>query len=215
MSARGARFLVGASWWQTPGAIDSEIDKINAEIQSFDAELVAEVRHRGFDPATVQVQGFTDWIQAMAAPEIATTKELIEKGEAAQTKARQDAANAAAANVTDPVVRFYIGTWLPFKKGWDAWKASHGGSWWWNYAPDAEGFQDKLVQLRATAKRLGMKITSAEPDREGKSVFDPRRAGVGDALDEAAKIMKYAAYGAAGLGLVWGATMIINTARRR
>lgn len=209
---RGARFMdrdehalaVGASVFQTPGAIRSEMEKIDGEIKATDAELEAAARARGFDP---QGSADNDW----RTFSMDWTKKMRPEAYAG----------------TDKVIRFYVDAWSPFRRAWHDWHEDNKpptflsrplswlGSLAWNEAPTAEAYQRNLVGMRETARALGVKLYSPDPDIEGMSFADPRRKGVGDAVDELARIAKYGLYGALGIAGVIGIAEAVNIARSK
>ncbi len=214
-SPASSRFdtIIGASALQTPGGIQSEMAKINSEIEAFGTEV--EHTAQGLGAAVVP---HVDAVEtAKHASSIWNLAGIGTHGDAWQ-KAKHDAAVATTpqAVLDQPLVRYYNDAWLPFVTGWRAWYHDHDGwlhNFFWNEAPDAEGSQHKLVELRATARKLGMKIMTPEPDIEGMSAFDPRKPGLGDLLDTVAKVGKYALYGGLVLGGAWGVSKVVEAAR--
>lgn len=87
------RWSVGASILQTPGAIKSEFDRINADMKMFSAEITAEAARRGYtvhDPSTEQQPSVSDddgdvsWTQRALEFVTGTTSTL----DALRTKAK-------------------------------------------------------------------------------------------------------------------------------
>lgn len=205
MSERGDRFIsheehawrdrvrafpfvnVGASVLQTPGSIQSEINKVDGEIGAFDLELAAVAQQHG-------VVTTADWSTGIV-----------------ESYAGKD-----------PIARFFVDAWVPFRKAWHGWKAGNDSWWhnlWTNEAPNAEAFQRKLTGYREAARRLSIPVHSPEPDIEGMSIADPRRKSpvdyAGEAADTAMKVAKYGLYGALGLGAVFGVVEIVKAARSK
>lgn len=219
--------LVGASILQTPGGIQSEMEKIDTEIKAHDAELRGAVAATGFDlsKVSIAVSGFLgdmwEGIKDVAIPGHAVDKAANEAIDQAAERARaahqaQQAAQAVAH--APPLAQFYVTTWLPWMRQWQRWYQDNNGWWsnfWWNHAPDAEGYQRKLLDMRKAAESLGMHWTTPHPDIEGKSIMDPRNPGPADAIPDLGKLLKYAGYGALALGGAWGLAQVISAARGR
>lgn len=213
MSARGCRFddvrtrgsrclydprthraILGASVLQTPGSIQSEIAKVDGEIAATGEEIAAAARAHGGPTYT--------------------TADALAMFEAAA----HGQAPAPVATSQDKVVRFYNDVWLAFAHAWKQWRAGNSSWWhnlWTNEAPTAEAFQKKLVGYREAARRLGVALHSAEPDIEGMSIADPRRAGIGDALAELGTVGKYALWGGLALGGTFLIVEIVKAARSK
>lgn len=92
---------------------------------------------------------------------------------------------------TKPVVDLYVGVWVPLLQQWTKFYADHKGwtdNFWWSHAPEAETFQGRLISVRESAKKLGMKVMTPDPQAYGKSVlFDPHHNVVDDAAEAARK----------------------------
>jgi hypothetical protein len=181
---------VGASVLQTPGAIQSEIDKVDGEIGAFDAEL------EGFAKLHGVVVSPGDWIHGIGTTETYDGK--------------------------DKIGRFYVDSWVPFRRAWHEWKNGNSSWWhnlWTNEAPTAEAFQQKLLGYRKAARQIGYPVHSPEPDIEGRSIADPRRRSpadiAGDATDMLMKVAKYGLYGALVLGGMLGVVEIVHVARSK
>jgi hypothetical protein len=189
-SFRGSRTHVGASALQTPGAIRSEMQKIDDEIGATDAELSAQAKRHG---VTEDYHLSTGW----------------------QTSYDGD----------DKLAQFYVDAWVPFRKAWHDWYSDNKpptflsrplswlGSLAWNEAPTAEAYQRNLVGMRETARKLGYALHSPDPDVEGMSFADPRRAGVGDAIDAIAKVAKVGLWGGLALGGVFAVAKIVEVSK--
>ena len=217
---------VGASVWQTPGGVVAEIERINADIVAFSAELTAEAGRRGYHVADpIAVSGaFDDAVSRAASllnPGLMATAEaashihdgggtsVVDVVKNAADKVRADAAADAA---RDPVVDLFRGTWMPFARNWHTFFEANKG-WtdnvWWNHAPEAEQFLNQLRAIRATAKRLGMNVLSPEPGEFGKSILDPSRdptKPIADVTGTLMTVVKYALYG----GLVIGGVFSLS-----
>ena len=200
--------------WQTPSAQSREIGQIDSDMRVFDSELKGEAQHRGYFALPIGFESTPKGLDA-DAKEMFTDifgPEGAARIEAAITTAPQVkylAPTGTAAN--DPIVRLYYSVWLPFFHRWQAFYTENkDGAWWSNPAAEAEGYQRQLVQIRANAARLGMKIASPAPEMFSPSLLDPHHDVVdtaGDAAKEAAKIGKYALYGALGIG---GAVLVAS-----
>lgn len=193
--ARGE--LVGASVLQTPGGIQSEMAKVDTEIETFGAELEGAVHAAG-------------------APVL--KKSPAPGWDAIKHKLEVDATPPAI--TVQPIVRFYNDVWTPFATGWRSWYHAHDGwlhNFLWNEAPNAEGYQEKLAGMMAAATKLGMVVRSPAPDIESKSIADPRRKSpvdlAGDALDTVAKVAKYGLYGGLVLGGAFAVAKIVEVTK--
>ena len=106
--------------------------------------------------------------------------------------------------------------WSPLIRAWQAFYADNKGwtdNFWWNHAPEAESYLRQLVEVRESAKRLGMNVQSPTPPNPGRSIlFDPEKnvfdesyrgakRVVEDTFD-LAKVALYAALGVGGLAVV-------------
>jgi len=189
---RGERFIIGASILQTPGGVQSELSKIDHEIDAHDHELaVAVAAHGGNPPKSIT--------------------EAVQHGiDIATGKAKPEPTN-------DPLVNFYHATWLPFVAGWKTW--FHDNDGWihnlmWNEAPTAEGYQRKLAELRNATRDAGYTFVTPGPDIEGMSIADPRRAGIGEALETLGGAAKIALYGGLAIGGIFAIAKIVETVRR-
>jgi hypothetical protein len=204
---------VGASVLQTPGGVQSELSKVNSEIEGFGTEVENVARNLGAPVINVPHVDLVDAAKHAIAPWLdANGKSPAWE----QIKAQTAQAGTPKAVADQPLVHFYNDGWLPFVTGWRSWYHDHDGwfhNLWWNEAPNAEGFQRKLLDLRATARKLGMKIMSPDPDIEGMSMFDPRRGGISDLLDSLGKAGKYALYGVLGLAGTFGVVEIVKAAK--
>lgn len=191
---------VGASIWQTPGGVVSEINRINDDIALFSAEITNVVRNRGYktaDPMTNNAADVAFW----------------------------DVQRAGQPDPKDPLVDFFKSTWMQFVTSWrkffednNAWS----DNFWWNHAPEAEQFHDQLIELRKTAEGIGMKVSSPDPKTFGKSVlFDPHQNIIDEAHEGAKKaagdawsLLKYGVYGALGIAGVLAVTSIVQQIRK-
>ena len=196
MSTRGARYLpaeiVGASVFQTPGGVQSELAKIDVEIMAMDAEISSAIKARGgFVPATI-----TDAVQH--GIDIATGKAT------------------AAPQGSSPAEVFYHSVWIPFLTSWKTWYEDNNGwfhNLWWNEAPNGEAFQRKLVAMIPIAKAAGIGLKTPI-DIEGMSILDSRKPGLGDALDQIAHAGKFALWGGLVLGGIFVAAKVVEAVRK-
>ncbi len=120
------------------------------------------------------------------------------------------------------LANFYLHVWTPLFAGWQEFYAkNHGWSdnFWWNHAPEAEQFLDQLIDVRATARKLGARVLSPSPTRpRGSLLFDPEHNLVDEAADAAKKqladVMKIVKVGLiVGIGLT-GVLVAMNVSRR-
>lgn len=207
---RHAAVAMGASIWQTPGAVQTELDAINADVLAFSAEISAAV-HAKKDPGAV-VSGWWDDLKAGVLGIGPLKAEIDAELEAAKAqRARIAKAEAEPAPTTDPkqlaLNNFYLSVWLPFLVNWQVFyeeNKSWGANVWWNHAPEAEQFLDQLKELRSTAKKLGMHVLSPEPHSFGKSkLFDPAHNIFDSAAEAPGKVFDVARIATfVGLGLV-------------
>jgi len=208
---------VGAAIWQTPGAVVAELSRINDDVLLFSSEISGYVQAK--DPAEVapQISEDSGWLSYFATGPIAATRDAIAKKLNAATLAA--AKTAIQPKTTDPnraaVASFYLLTWIPFLANWTKFYDGNKG-WadnvWWNHAPEAEQFADQLLQIRAGARKLGMPISSPEPSKWGKSVFDPSRDPTKTAGD-VWQIVKIGIYGALGIGAVIALSSVAHNLR--
>jgi hypothetical protein len=232
--ARGERFqvatsaprgragaVVGASIWQTPGGVQAELRRINDDILVFSAEIAAFVQAR--DPAIALPPVLEDrstFAHVAMGPYADFEEALRHQINDAKAKAAQ--AIDLTPKTTDPsrakIAAFFTATWVPFVKRWISFFESNKG-WtdnvWWNHAPEAEQFADQLVELRATAIKLGMPVQSPKPAVWSKSALDPSNnlnplKPLGDLFD----LAKFAIYGGLGLLGVVAITSLVTSVRK-
>ena len=181
----------------TPGAIASELARIDTQMRSFHNELYAAARARGYVDPTVAVAGISDWIKGLfgfaATGPTGAAQQLLASATAAananpghtnaddpRVKAVLDAANVRKVPA-DPVVHLFVDGWLPLWNTWRTFYASEkDGSWWHNAAYDAEKYQQQLAQVRAQAEALGVKFATPAPPPEhtGSSWFSLAKYGL-------------------------------------
>lgn len=183
----------------TPGAIASELARIDQAFHAFNTDVVASVVKHGLSPSLV-VSGVLDWLDDAAKWLVNPTGAAVSAARASVPSdfwlkvaqgAQGAALPAATASNTDPVVRFYVDTWVPLYQTWQAFYAKEkGGAWFHNAAYDGEKYLDQLKQLRDHAKALGIAVNSADPSPEhaGSSWF---------------ALAKYGLIGAGVLGGLW------------
>jgi len=219
---------MGASFWQTPGGIQSEMDVIDADIRAFSAELARTVG--ALDPMTVAAAPVaSSGVVSVGAPWWSYPLGGAAAFDALDEESKQIAAarekviqkQSVPAPTTDTkkqrLGEFFTSAWIPFANGWRGFYEQHHGwtdNFFWNHAPEAEQFSEKLVELRKKARDLGMDVATPAPTKWGKSLLDPTRAPTDTALDaasEMAKIVKYVAIGAVGLvGLTVAVSLGVN-----
>ena len=142
---------MGASIWQTPGGVQSELNQINSDFLLFDHE-----------------------IQAYLAGSHGT--DAVAKGIA--------------------ILRDHV--WAPLLASWKRFYDDNKGwldNLWWNHAPEAESLARQLVEVRASARRMGMPVLSPDPEKFGPSLlFDPGGKNLidrgTDAIPDLGKILK-------------------------
>jgi hypothetical protein len=186
---------VGASVWQTPGGVQSELARINADMATFSAEITAASARHGF---------------AAHDPLLASPIEIVGDAAAFQRLAPKDS-----------IAVFFNAVWSPFAHKWRAFYDENSGwldNLWWNHGPEAEQFHEQLGQLRDAAQKLGMSVMSPTPVTFSPSVvFDPHRNIFDESHDAAKKagsdvekMIKVAVYG--GLALV-GVVVVATVAQ--
>lgn len=198
----------GASIWQTPGGVVAEIERINDDITIFSAEITAAVRARGLDAIDLATVPLSEHQQiTIALDKLGLPNQSVDwKG---LGQAAIDAARAATQPHLDPLVNFYLATWVPFVMRWKTFFEANrhwGDQFWWNHAPEAEQFLAQLVEIRQSAKMLGMPVLSPTPSSWGKSLLDPSRDPTKPALDTLETLMsilKWAVIGALGIAGVF------------
>jgi hypothetical protein len=185
----GRHAHVGASFWDSPGAQSQELGVIDRDVHAFDTELAAQAQARGYRGVSS-----SDIMAAAARNDLAEVKRLT-------ASATASVATASA----DKLAHFYAGVWLPFLAHWKAfYDDNQSGSWWSNPEGQAEDYQAQLQAMRQTARELGAKLLSPEPQTFAPSFFDPHHG----AIDELGSVVKYGLYGALGLaGLFVGVTI--------
>jgi hypothetical protein len=171
----------------SPGAIAAELARINVYMSEFHNELLAAAQHHGLVDPTITVAGITDWISdaiaAMTPGGAAITMVQQAATAAAQAQSQGSGPDGVSHDVqvirtvldaahartipNDPVVHLFIDGWMPI---WNAWRKFYGeekdGSWWHNAGYDAEKYLAQLMQMRAQAKALGIKLVSPDPTGE-------------------------------------------------
>ncbi len=201
-----ARVEVGASIWQTPGGVASELARINDDVLMFSAEIAAWVGAK--NPADLEAKAKlvddTTWFQHLYMGGAADVRDALTH----QVNERKIAAAKADVHPTTTdssragVASFYVATWIPFLLRWSLFY-NDNKSWtdnvWWNHAPEAEQFADQLGEIREGARKLGMDVRSPEPSKWGKSLLDPSRDPTKPA-GELFNLAKIAVYG--GLALI-------------
>lgn len=191
----GARAFVGASIWQTPGGVQSELDAINADVLAFSAEISGYVGAKA-DPAIVGGwwEDFKDGVTGFG-PGRAALNEALAIGDAHRVEAITK--STLPATPTDPkhmnLAAFYTTVWIPFVTNWRKFydeNKSWGANLWWNHAPEAEQYLDQLNEIRAKARKMGLAVNSPEPHKFGKSkLFDPGHNVTDDVADAPGKIL--------------------------
>jgi hypothetical protein len=168
-----------------PAAISAELARIDQAFHAFNTDVAASVVKHGL-PANLVVAGVLDWLKDLgksiaevAVPSIGPTIAVRDAAKATPPNdfwknvaqgAQAAALPAATANNTDPVVRFYVDTWVPIYQTWQAFYAKEkDGAWFHNAAYDGEKYLDQLKQLREHAKAIGIVLNSADPSSEHAS----------------------------------------------
>lgn len=163
--ARSLGPAVGASVWQTPGGVQSEMSRINDGFLAFSHEIFEYLTTHGYP------------------------------------------------NPTDPVTRgimtLHDVVWTPLIQAWQKFYGDNSSWWgnlWWNHAPEAESFNRQLLEVRASAKRIGMPVGSPEPEAFAPSILlDPGKNILDETHDAAKKVAeswKIIAAVGAGIGVV-------------
>jgi hypothetical protein len=189
----------------TPGAIAAELARIDQAFHAFNTDVVASAIKHGL-PANLAVSGVIDWIKDIGNHVNAIINPAATVSAAAQAVIDANAAKsaqgaslpAATASNTDPVVRFYVDTWMPFYRTWQAFYAQEkDGAWFHNAAYDGEKYLDQLTQLRAHGKAIGVGVNSADPSPEhgGSDWFT---------------LAKYGLIGAGVLGGLWAVSKFVR-----
>lgn len=120
-----------------------------------------------------------------------------------------------------PLVELFESVWTPLLREWRAFFDKHDswlGNLWWNHAPEAEGYQAKLVEVRAHAKALGLNAYSPTPSQfapsllfdPGRNVFDRVADGAQSALGDLWGIVKVALYASAAIA---GGFIVLSLAK--
>lgn len=199
-AARVGELSTIQAMFMTPGAIAAELARIDQAFSAFNTDVVAAAIKHGL-PDGAAVSGALDWIEdhakdALAAIAAAASPAAASAQALAHAKEIADAARAAAsvpkilnsddpvvqtvllhtktASNQDPVVRFYVDTWVPLYQTWQRFFGEErDGAWFHNAAYDGEKYLGQLKQLRQHAKALGIVLNSADPDDEhaGSSWF--------------------------------------------
>lgn len=187
---RGGRFvaIVGASVLQTPGSIQSEIDKVDGEINAFDAELAAEAKRRG------AAEGREHWWSG--------------------TEVKYDGNDKIARFYAEAWSPFRQG-WHEWKAGNSSWwhnfwtnEAPTAEA----FQEKLVGYREAARKLGMGVHSPEPDIEGrsfADPRR--KSPVDY----AGDAADTVMKVAKIGLYGALGLGAAFGIAEIVKVARSK
>lgn len=126
----------------TPGAQENELKRIDNDVRSFNTEIVSMVQSHGAN-ITLPV----------SVADVA--------------RFAHDIASQPASVANDPIVQLYMHVWLPFFHTWAAFYAANkDGAWFSNPVSEGEKYQDQLIDIRAKATELGMKVLSPAPKQE-------------------------------------------------
>lgn len=194
------RYLVGADApsggiVHTPGEVEDEIDRIHTEFMQTGNEIIQQ----GYMPVKDAIPVYKQ--RGANDAQIA---------EATKGLKMDDPSHEPKANLPLAMRTFLSATWEPFRTSWITWRSAVKdipmqllpGSGAWDHAQE---FRQQIDTLRTAAKAVGFKFTSPDPT---PPKFDPSIMG------EVGKILKYAAWGALGLGAVFAGVMIYNSARK-
>lgn len=130
-----------ASMLMTPGAQQDELQRIDNDFQSLNAE---------FQNATRGINDPTPPPPTTADPALLLAY-----------------ATAVAHRKANPILDLYHVAWLPLFQTWNAFYTENkGGSWWHNPIIDAETYQQQMIDVRNKATALGTKFVSPMPTVE-------------------------------------------------
>lgn len=110
----------------------------------------------------------------------------------------------------------------PTIEEWQKFYADQAGSWWSRWQTDWDvytGWQDRLVALRQIARsklaQHGKKLQSPDPAKIPRVPWQGLGDGARDTATDLAKLMKYVAYAAIGVGGIYAVSSIASITRRR
>lgn len=125
----------------------------------------------------------------------------------------------------DPIDRgimiLHDSVWSPLIRAWQAFYADNKGwtdNLWWNHGPEAESYLRQLIEVRESAKRLGMSVRTPTPPQPGRSIlFDPEKnvldegyKGAKRVVEDTFDLAKIALYAALGVGGIAVAIAVSN-----
>lgn len=145
-SAREVNVTIGIGYIEsmlmTPGAQENELKRIDNDVHSFNTEIFAAAQSHG---------------GAVKPP---TSPEDV-------ARFAHEIAAQPAAVANDPIVQLYAHVWAPFLETWNRFYADNKtGAWFSNPVSEGEKYQEQLIDIRAKAAELGMKVLSPAPKQE-------------------------------------------------
>lgn len=161
----------------TPGNISDEANRLNSDVESMDAQMSAE--RRSWNPPGVVVQEGTDIV--VFAPEGSGKS----PGDSMALTPQQQAMD-----------RWYDTVWSPWKAEWAEFHRVHGTSWgfrkiwenfWGSTWEEVQDFRKALIDMRASAERVGYTFIGPKP-------AEPKKPPIDEAVSELWKLFKTILY---------------------
>lgn len=216
-SIRVGEFGTLQAMLMTPSAIAAELARIDLAMRAFATDMASALAAHGIDTAaavTPSASGASDDGPGLASRVIGFLTGTSGLAEAAEASKRFAASGnmtdvyqyitsiAKTAASTNPIVKFIHDQWLPFLATWQTFYAQEkDGAWFHNAAYDGEKYLDQLVQLRRSAKALGIPLASSEPSGEHDDL------GI-------TGLLKIGLYGAIGIGGIWAVSQVVQASRK-